>query len=413
MSEVRVSDVLLAAGQAAFTNDDQEAIRSGRPRDGFFYGGAPQTAGFRRVRQAADALSIILVLDDGATMHGDAVSVQYAGAAGREAPLDAARSCRTFGRELRRAFGGADVSSFRASSERLATLDLPTSVRYGLSQALLAAAAHAGRRTIAETIAAEYDIGGSLRRVPIFAQCGENRRTGVDRMVLRRVDELPHGLINNVDRLVGRQGERLAEYVRWVRDRVVSCRESDDYEPVLHFDVYGTLGRVFPELERCADYLARLGEAAAPLRLRIEQPAHAHSRDDQIELLARLRTLVHTASRSQVQLVADEWCNTLDDVTAFVGAGAADMVQVKTPDLGSLDDAVQALLVCKRGGVAAYCGGSCTDTERAAQVCAGVAMGVDADLLLARPGMGVDEAVMVVSNEMSRTRALIEARPYA
>jgi len=38
---------------------------------------------------------------------------------------------------------------------------------------------------------------------------------------------------------------------------------------------------------------------------------------------------------------------------------------------------------------------------------------LDADLLLARPGMGVDEAVMVVSNEMSRTRALIAARPYA
>jgi methylaspartate ammonia-lyase len=36
-------------------------------------------------------------------------------------------------------------------------------------------------------------------------------------------------------------------------------------------------------------------------------------------------------------------------------------------------------------------------------------MGVDADLLLARPGMGVDEAIMVVRNEMRRARATIES----
>ena len=113
---------------------------------------------------------------------------------------------------------------------------------------------------------------------------------------------------------------------------------------------------------------------------------------------------------SDVQLVADEWCNTLEDVEAFIAGDAAHMLQVKMPDLGGLDQSIQALLACNRAGVASYCGGSCTETERSAQVAAGVAMGVDADLLLARPGMGVDEAVMVVRNEMRRTTALIAAR---
>jgi methylaspartate ammonia-lyase len=37
-------------------------------------------------------------------------------------------------------------------------------------------------------------------------------------------------------------------------------------------------------------------------------------------------------------------------------------------------------------------------------------MAVHADLLLARPGMGVDEAVMVTRNEMRRTAALVAHR---
>jgi methylaspartate ammonia-lyase len=302
-----------------------------------------------------------------------------------------------------------DIASFRAAAEQLAALGLPATIAYGTSQALLAAAAHATRRTVAEAVAGEYATGSALAAVPVFAQSGEDRRTGVDRMILRAVDELPHGLINNAAELVGENGDLLAAYVAWVRERVLEHRESPAYEPVLHFDCYGTLGEVFTTPAECGAYLARLEAAAAPLRLRIEQPLQAGSRAEQIESMVRLREALRDAG-SAVELVADEWCNTLDDVSAFVAAAAADMVQVKTPDLGGIDAAIEALLVCKRGGVAAYCGGSSTDTERAAQICAGVAMGVDADLLLARPGMGVDEAVMVVRNEMSRTRVLIEAR---
>jgi methylaspartate ammonia-lyase len=86
------------------------------------------------------------------------------------------------------------------------------------------------------------------------------------------------------------------------------------------------------------------------------------------------------------------------------------MLQVKLPDVGGLDASIRALLACKQAGVLAYCGGSCTETELSAQIAAGVAMGVDADLVLARPGMGIDEAVMVTRNEMRRTAVLARAR---
>jgi methylaspartate ammonia-lyase len=405
---MRIVDLVLAAAEGAFSNDDQAAIRAGAPRDGFAYEGAPVTPGFRRIRQPATAVSAMLVLEDGAVVTGDGVAVQYAGVGGREPLRRPGELRRLHEQELRGGLVGREVSSFRESAERLAALAAPLSLRYGLTQALLGAAAHSTGRTVAEVVAAEYQTGAPLREIPIFAQSGEDRRLAVDRMVLRCVDELPHGLINNVQ-LVGDDGERLVDYVAWVRDRVMALRESDAYLPVLHFDCYGTIGQVFPDLERGARYIARHGEVAAPLTLRIEHPVDAGSRDLQIATLARLRAALERHG-SDVQLVADEWCNTREDVEAFVASGCVHMAQVKTPDLGSLDEAIRALLACREYGVAAYCGGSCTETERAGQVCAGVAMGVDADLLLARPGMGVDEAVMVVRNEMGRTRALIEAR---
>jgi methylaspartate ammonia-lyase len=406
--DVKVDDVLCFAGLGSFPNDDQAAIRHGAARDGHIYSGEPRTAGYRRVRQASQALCVLLVLDDGTVVSGDGVSVQYAGTAGREPVLEAATAAQTAGPILRDAFVGIDVTSFRASSKQLDQLELSAAARYGASQALLSAAAASTRVTIAETVASEYSTGSNLREVPVFGQCGEDRRNGVDRMILRCVDALPHGLINNAS-LVGVDGSKLADYVSWIRGRVLSQRADTAYVPTIHLDCYGTVGEVFGSLGATARFLAQLGRLADPFPLRIEQPVHAPSRSEQIASMAELRGRLSDLG-SNVQLVADEWCNTLDDVEAFIAGNAADMLQVKLPDVGGLDASIRALMACTRASVAAYCGGSCTETERSAQIAAGVAMGVGADLLLARPGMGVDEAIMVVRNEMCRTSAIIAAR---
>jgi methylaspartate ammonia-lyase len=395
---VKIKEVLLVAQAGSFPNDDAEAIRDGAQRDGYFYVGTPRSAGYRRVRQASQSLGVLLVLEDGTVAAGDGVSVQYSGTGGREPVLDADAAVAAHTGAVRDAFTGADVSSFRASSERLDALALPAPVAYGVSQALLVAAARAARRTVAEQVAVEY--GTALQPVPVFAQCGEDRHDGVDRMILRRVDELPHGLINHA-RLVGEDGGELERYVAWIRDRILAHRDGPDYAPTLHLDTYGTIGAVFGSLERCAAYITRLGEVAAPFALRIEQPVHAASRAEQIEVLVTLRRLVEG-----VELIADEWCNTLEDVQAFAQAGAGHMLQVKLPDVGGLDGSIRSLLACREAGLLAYCGGSCTETEQAARVAVGVAMGAGADVMLARPGMGVDEAVMVTRNEMQRTLAL-------
>ncbi len=191
---------------------------------------------------------------------------------------------------------------------------------------------------------------------------------------------------------------------------MIALRPVADYRPVLHVDVYGTIGEVFgPSPEGVARYLEQLGDVAAPFNLRIEHPVDAGSTPAQVEALSAIRSMLN-AHGSSVQLVADEWCNNLADVKLFVAARAVDMVHVKMPDLGSIADTVTALLHVRSGGLLAYCGGTCNETDRSAQVSAHVAMACGAAQVLAKPGMGVDEGLMTVGNEMARTAALAASR---
>jgi methylaspartate ammonia-lyase len=104
-----------------------------------------------------------------------------------------------------------------------------------------------------------------------------------------------------------------------------------------------------------------------------------------------------------VALVADEWCNTLTDVEEFARAEAADYLQIKMPDLGSLARSVEAVLLCRRAGVGAYLGGSCNETDVSARLTVHVALATRADFMLAKPGFGIDEGLMLMRNEMLRT----------
>jgi methylaspartate ammonia-lyase len=413
MNAISIEDVVATPGVGAFFFDDQAAIRRGARHDGFAILGDPVTAGFDAIRQPAGAVSVMLVLSDGYVAHGDCVAVQYSGVAGRDPVLRPSELVALMEGGTAEALRGARVSSFRelsATVDHLAAgLDgFGTAAAYGLSQALLDAAAHAGGRTMTATIRAEWDLDGPMRPVPVYAQCGEDRRANVDKMVLREVDSLPHGLINSPD-LVGRDGETLVDYVGWVSRRVRWLRRDAAYDPVLHFDVYGLIGLVVEQrLDRVADVLVRMEEAARPFALRVEHPLDGGSRSAQIEQMSALRALLRERG-SRVGLVADEWANTVADIHEFNRAGAADMIQIKTPDLGGLHHSVDAVLDCRRHGVLAHIGGSCCESDRSARTCVHVALATQADQILAKPGMGVDEGLSIVTNEMARTLRLERA----
>jgi methylaspartate ammonia-lyase len=412
---VSIAEVICTPGRAGFFFDDQAAIRAGAPHEGFGYQGPPVSEGYRRIRQPAESVSVMLLLSDGEVAFGDCAAVQYSGAAGRDRlfrPRDAIEVIRD---HVRPRLLGMALDSFRNLAAMVDGLEvggerMHSAVRYGVTQALLDAVARAHKVTMAEVIRDEYRTGIPIAVVPMFVQCGDERYESVERMILKEVEVLPHGLVNNVATKVGEDGEILLQYVKWVRDRVFSLRESEEYEPLLHFDCYGTIGEAFEgDVVRIAGYLARLAAAAAPLSLRIEHPLDAGSREGQILAMAALR-LELRSRQIAVELVVDEWCNTLEDIEAFVAGEAADVIHVKLPDLGGVNNAINALLYVKLHGLKAYCGGSCTETDRSAQVSAHIAMACGADQVLAKPGMGVDEGLLIVGNEMARVASLTALR---
>ena len=413
-----IEKVLAAPGLTGFFFDDQLAIKMGAMEDGAAYRGCPLTEGFREVRQRGESLSIILLLTGGEIAFGDCAAVQYSGADGRD-PLflaeDFAPLVEGF---LAERLTGREIGSFRGPAEELDALPGPdgkrlhTALRYGLSQALLHAAALKSKKLMCEVLAEEYGLPLILEPIPIFSQSGDERYTNADKAMIKRADVLPHGLINHVQSKLGPKGEKLLEYIVWLRRRVGELG-GEGYRPVLHIDVYGTLGLAFGHnLDQISAYLGRLEKAAAPLTLRLEGPVDMGSKERQIEALAALKRRL-AAQGSGVEIVADEWCNTLEDVRDFVDAGAAHMVQVKTPDLGSLSNSIEAILYAREHGTGAYLGGSCNETDRSAQVCVHLALAARPDQMLAKPGMGVDEGMMIVFNEMQRALRILSTKKKA
>jgi len=414
---MKIIDVVCSKGRTGFYFDDQRAIKGGAGHDGVFYTGAPVTEGFTSVRQAGESISVMLILEDGQIAYGDCAAVQYSGAGGRDPLFLAKDFIPLIDKHIKPQLVGKEADDFRALTGMMEAIEvegkrLHTAIRYGVSQALLDAVAKATGRLMCEVVADEYGCTVSDTPIPIFTQSGDDRYSNVDKMIIKGAQVLPHALINNVQEKLGEKGEKLAEYVAWLRDRILQHRTDDAYLPVLHIDCYGTIGQVFGNHNyvAMADYIEELGRIAKPLHLRIEGPMDCDStREAQIEALSGL-TRELDARGCDVELVADEWCNTLEDIKLFADAKAGHMVQIKTPDLGGVNNTIEAVLYCKEKGIGAYQGGTCNETDRSAQVCVNCAMATQPVQILAKPGMGVDEGFMIVYNEMERILALRAAK---
>ena len=414
---MKIKNVVCAPGRTGFYFDDQRAIKRGAGHDGMFYIGQPVTEGFSAVRQAGEAISVMLILEDGQVAYGDCAAVQYSGAGGRDPLFLAKDFIPIIEQYIKPRLVGQEADNFRALAAMMEAIEvdgrrLHTAIRYGVSQALLDAVAKASGRMMCEVVADEYGCTVSDHLIPIFTQSGDDRYDNADKMIIKGAQVLPHALINNVETKLGAHGEKLQEYVAWLRDRILAQRLDEHYAPVLHIDVYGTIGAAFGNhnYAAMADYLAVLEQTAKPFHLRIEGPMDCDcDRETQMEALAGLTAELDRRG-IDVELVADEWCNTLEDIKLFADHKAGHMIQIKTPDLGGINNTIEAVLYCKEKGIGAYQGGTCNETDRSAQVCVQCAMATQPAQILAKPGMGVDEGYMIVYNEMNRILALRKAK---
>ncbi|CAA9407778.1 MAG: Methylaspartate ammonia-lyase [uncultured Ramlibacter sp.] len=410
---MKIADVVFVAGLSGYFNKDLQAVKAGAKPNGTFLEGKPLTSGYTQIVQAGAIISVLLVLEDGSVAVGECADVIFSGLAGRDPLFIPREHLPTLESVVRPWLTGRDVGRFRANAEEVDRMEvagkrLHTALRYGLTQALLNATAVAGRETGAEVIAREY--GSQLQRQPvgILASCHRGDALQLDRVIMKRAAVLPHASFTLAKDL-GREGEVLMEYAGAISRRIREVG-APDYKPRIHLDLYGTLGDLFgDDLEGLADYLVRLGEAAQPFDLLIESPVIARSRAEQIETFQRLKDLLRSRG-SRVGLIADEWCNTLEDTRAFTQAKACDFVQIKTPDLGGINNSIDAVLFCKANGMGCCLGGTANETDISARVTAQIGLATGPDFLLSKPGIGADEGLMILTNEMLRTLALAGRR---
>ena len=413
---MKIADVVCSAGRTGFYFDDQRAIKKGAAHDGMFYSGETVTEGFTSVRQAGESISVMIILEDGQIAYGDCAAVQYSGAGGRDPLFLAKDFIPLIDKYIKPELVGKEADNFRSLCEAMETITvdgkrLHTAIRYGVSQAILDAVAKATKRLMCEVVADEYGCTVSDSPIPIFTQSGDDRYLNADKMIIKGAPVLPHALINNVHDKLGEHGEKLLEYVKWLRDRILSKRTDESYNPVFHLDLYGTIGAAFGDFNfsAMADSIAKVEQAAKPFHVRIEGPMDCDSdRETQIKALSGLTAELDRRG-IDVELVADEWCNTLEDIKLFADNKAGHMIQIKTPDLGGINNTIEAVLYCKEKGVGAYQGGTCNETDRSAQVCVHCAMATQPVQILAKPGMGVDEGFMIAYNEMNRIIAVRKA----
>lgn len=409
-----VKKVLCSEGLTGFYMDDKAAIKGGAKSDGFIYRGEPKTPGFKTIRQPGQAVSVIFVLENGDIAYGDCAVAQYAASGGREVPNTAQKLIEIINRDVVPYFEGKDIKEFKKTAEEFDRklfngVRLPAPIRYGVTQAVLETVAKEQHLTMAEVIANEYGIELELKPVKINAQSGDERYTNVDKMILKKVDMMPHGLINNVEEKLGKNGEKFLEWVKWVRNRIQDIGDPD-YKPVMRYDVYGCIGEAFNnDLDRVVDYLIEVERACAPYEVFIEMPIDLKSNEEQLKGMKYLRKRLDEAG-SKLKLIIDEYANTYEEIVQWVDEKGADMVQVKTIDLGGINNIVDAVLYCKKNGVLAYQGGTCNETDKSAIVCVNLAVATQPFAMAGKPGMGVDEGVMIVNNEQQRLLTILRAK---
>ena len=448
----QILEILTVPTSGAYYNEDLNALRKKALPESERYTAAPITPGFQKVREPAEALSVGLVLDTGQVAWGDCTTVAFSGLSGRdtifrsqvgqdtikniltpalvnrsllpvrallreidqllemvieEQPLPEIKSGDKMTRRELFTNAGRMLSASPHTKQVTVERQLHSAIRYGVSQALFQAAAISQGKTIPEIICEEWNLTLPEKPVPIHAQCGNNRYQGVEKMIIRRVSSLPHLLVDNIPEQLGKNARQLIRYVKWIKHRILELG-GKDYYPTIHLDIHGGLGIIFDQDPgKILGALYALEKASHPYPLRIESPVICDSLKSQVEVLKTLREFIQFRNMN-VQLVADEWANTVENIQFFLDNEAVDMIQVKTPDMGSLHNTIDAVLVCQNRKVGTFIGGSCAETDLSARISAQVALALQPEMILAKPGMGIDEGITIVKNEMDRTLAWIQ-----
>jgi methylaspartate ammonia-lyase len=404
-SDSKILDIKAVKGQGAYYYEDVTTLQKRSVKESDRWRAKAETPGFTYVREVADVVSVGIKTQEGIWCWGDCVGVSYSGKSGREGAFRSGNGLQEIEKIVRPFLLNKRLTTYREVMNEVKLLSLHPAVHYGISQALLKAVALNHREEMWQTLQREWGIAESVKEVPIQGSSGNNRVVNADKMIINRLAGLPHGQIDDIETQLGFKGEVLLDYVSWLTRRISELGASD-YLPVVHLDVHGAIGKIFDnEPKKICEYLQSLEKAAGHYRVRVESVALGRSREETIQLLVAIKHEIQSCGL-KIALVADEWANTREDIIEFARQKAVDMVHIKMPDLGGIEETVEAVLALKKQNVETLLGGSCVETDLSARVSVHVALAIQPTAMLAKPGMGIDEAIQIMRNEMNRALLL-------
>jgi methylaspartate ammonia-lyase len=239
---------------------------------------------------------------------------------------------------------------------------LEAELRFGVSQALLSAAALVQDVSIVQYATDLYGL--TPARTPPFIHLQFDDLPNPTDLALSRFSAASYGLSVNEYNLLkelGKDGIRLQNRVRQLKNRVVSAADRSDnpnlQETAFLFDLKGGFGELFEEQTGSIfGALFGLEQVIKPNHLRLVDPVLLDDRQGHIELMKTIQNFLRIR-KMKTSLIARAWIETAEDIQAFAENDCCSGVLLEMPDLGTLDRTIQLALAARESGLEVILGG--------------------------------------------------------
>ena len=286
-------------------------------------------------------------------------------------------------------------------TEREVIRPIAASIRYGVSQALLAGVALAQGRLAMQIICDEYQLPLPEQSAPILGMLKPNQSKAAQKMFGYQIAGLGIRFSgDDPEQELGKKGEFAQRTIRLLKDAALAAGDHE-FEASLFLDAGGGYGSICDGVVgKVLGNLSGLITAGKPFSTWVVDPFTMSSIEPQLEKMSSLVEFVKLRNKMPVKIVARRFVDSLATVNAFLDAKAAHVLMLDPQRLGSLHVLIEAALACKQAGVGVIVGGDSAETPHATSLSTQVALALAPEFVLAKPASQV--GVVTVGNEMAR-----------
>lgn len=259
---------------------------------------------------------------------------------------------------------------------------LHPALRYGLSQALLAAVAQDRGISIAEVVAREYDLPRPTAVIPLLAQLDTNRPLDSLAQLSSHIAAIGYTVPDGEPKeILGDNAVILQRFLRILKENVIAM-PGLEIPPRIHIDLRGGLGKLYGNnTGQMLGALVGLETSVKPLRLSVENPFGG---DSLVEIVAKtrdLREFLHFR-KMDVNIVVGP-VNTISDAQALIDANALDMLRIDPLQVGESSTVVEIVLLARAEGKQVMLAMDAGVSGHALQILAQVALAIQPDVVAA------------------------------